>query len=176
MKYIFVLLVLTVSACSIKVHEYDSEKMEYLQVKNIKKAQSDPFYTEETPTTVRVVEEDGVYVEVHRLDSNTGNQDIKLQVWSAMVTNTTDDNFCATITWKLQDFEFESSYPTEFLIKAHEKLTIGKMRQTIWAFDDVYLALPPSGYAEAIHLREPDINKKTGVISCEFDESNIDKI
>lgn len=175
MKYIIPIIIVSLSACA-TVQEYDSEKMEYLQIKNIKKAQSDPFYSEDTPTSVKVIEEDDVYVEVHKLDSLKGAQDIELQVWSAMVTNNSDEDYCTTIVWKLQDFEFESPYPSEFLLKSKQKLIIGKMRQTIWAFDGAYLALPPSGYAEAINLREPDVNKKTGVKSCEFDESNIDDV
>jgi hypothetical protein len=175
MKYIIPTIAIILSGC-VTIQEYDAEKMEYLQVKNIKKAQSDPFYSENTPSTVRVIEEDDVYVEVHKLDSLKGAQDIELQVWSAMVTNNSDDDYCTTIAWKLQDFEFESPYPTEFLLKANEKITIGKMRQTIWAFDGAYIALPPSGYAESINLREPDVDKKTGIKSCEFDESNIDTI
>ena len=68
----------------------------------------------------------------------------------------------------------KSNLPMEFLLFGGETLEIGKMRQTIWAFDNVYLALPPSGYANKLWIRDADVDEQTGAESCEPDESNID--
>ncbi len=90
-----------------------------------------------------------------------------------MATNTNREPKCVIVEWRLQDFEYESDLPTEFLIKGGQKLSIAKMRQTIWSFDDVsFAALSPSGKA-AIKVRDADVNKKTGKADCLPDESFI---
>lgn len=170
-----ILSIVLLSGCA-TVRDYDAEKVEMEQVSKIKKAQRDPFANKPTPDHVRVIEEDGVYVEVHKGFPNTGPEGIKLDIWRAIVTNTNKTAKCVSVDWALQDFEFESDLPSEFLVKAGEKLVVGKMRQTIWAFDGAYIALPPSGYAKSISVRDPDVNKKTKNQSCELDESNIDEV
>lgn len=176
MRIAIVLILSSFMAGCVTIKDYDAEKMEYEQIKNVKNAQRDPFKNKPTPDHVKVAEKDDVVIEVHKGLPLTGPEGIKLQVWHAMATNTAKESKCVLINWKLMDFMFESPLPTEFLLKGKEKLIIGKMRQTIWAFDDSFIALPPSGYVDSINIREPDKDKKTGKESCDLDETGIDEV
>lgn len=178
MKFIFVLMIAVLSGCSsIQVQDYDAEKMEAEQIKGIKNAQrKDPFISEKTPDYVKLIDQDGIQIEVHRDVYLLGHDNIKLETWKANAVNNNPTAKCVTVDWKLQDFEFESNLPSEFLVKKYSSIFIGKMRQTIWAFDGAFIALPPSGYVSGINVRDPDVNPKTGAESCEPDESNIDTI
>ncbi len=76
------------------------------------------------------------YVEAIKLKPVTGRQNIKLDVWTITAVNQSNTPKCITIHWKLMDFDLETQLPYEFLILDHEELKIGKMKQTIWSFDD----------------------------------------
>lgn len=178
LKFTAALILISLWGCTPNIMVYDSEKMEHDQVLKIRgvNLSKDPFDNKPTPDRVRVVDEDEIYVEVHKGRPTKGEMNIELQRWTAIAINKSNDFHCVTISWKLQDFEFESSLPDEFLIQPYQKLIVGQMRQTIWSFDGVGIALPPSGYADGINIREPNINPKTGVVSCEPDESGIQTI
>lgn len=177
MKKTFIITLLVLTGCTANIKDYDAEKMEYDQIKNIKNAQrKDPFSYERTPDYVKVLDEDNIVIEVRRDKPLIGRENIRLEQWKANAINNNDESKCVTVKWALQDFEFDTSLPSEFLLFGHEDLPIGKMRQTIWAFDGAFIALPPSGYVSGINIRDADVNPKTGAESCEPDESNIDTV
>lgn len=168
------LICLAITACTPNIIEYDSEKLEAERISKLAEAQKkDPFYNAATKDDVRVADEEDVYIEVHKLPPIPGPNGIKLDTWRAIATNRNDTSKCVFVKWALQDFEFESDQPAEFLIKPKEKLNIAKFRQTIWSFDGAMIAIPPSGYVDTIHVRDADINKNDHQPECVIDESNI---
>lgn len=180
-RYNIVLLFFLVGivGCVPTIKDYDAEKLEYEQIKKIKNSQAtyDPFNAPATPKYVKVAkdEEEGIFIEVIKLRPITNQQGIKLDVWKVNAVNTSPDTKCVDVKWKLQDFEFQSEEPLEFLIKGGQTLYLGKMTQSIWSFDDVLIALPPSGYVDSLHIRKAEIDAKTHRLTCEIKEEDIDE-
>lgn len=176
MKHIL-LSILLLTGCSINVLEYDFEKQEAEQVEKIKQAQSkkkDPFDSPPTPPYVKIFNDDDVYVEVFRL-KDISFRDIVLQQWEVYIKNKNNYNICVAIKWKLQDFELQSEYPTMFLLKPDQYLDLGKMKQTVWAFDKIFVALPPSGYVDSAKILEAQIDKKTNKYTCDMEEDSVEE-
>lgn len=175
MNFFIMLSLLVLSACTPNIIEYDAEKMEYDQVKNLKAAQKkiDPFNNPSTPSIVKVADEDGVSIEVIKLKSIKSQDGIVLDVWTVSAMNTSKETKCVTIAWKLQDFEFESEQPLEFLISPNETLKVGKMKQSIWSFDGALIAIPPSGYVDNMKVRKADFEKKTSKLTCDMLEEDV---
>lgn len=175
---LILLSLLAIVGCTPVIKDYDAEKLEYDQVTKLKKAQSDPFNNPPTAPIVKVVEDqdEGIYVEVIKLKPITDGHGIKLDIWNVKATNKKHDPKCVSIMWKLQDFEFESSQPLEFLIHGGETLNLGKMKQSIWSFDGAAIAIPPSGYVEKMNVRKADIDKITHRLTCDMLEEDIDDL
>lgn len=172
--FAFVLLTASIlQGCTPNIIERDFEKEEAQRIKDLQKAKEDPFKNQPTPDYVKLIEEDGVYVEALKQHPVKGPGGVMLDVWVVNAVNTAEDPQCVTVNWKLQDFEFESDEPYEFLVPAHKTLKIGKMKQTIWSFDDTFIAIPPSGYVDGIRVREPNVEKLNGKIGCETPEEDI---
>ncbi len=157
------------------IQEYDAEKLEYDQINKVKKAQKkkeDPFVSEKTADYVKVKEEDDVVIEAVR-SAPIEHRGVKLDVWVINGNNKSSTPKCVTIDWRLQDFTFETSLPYEFLIDKNAFIKIGKMTQTIWAFDDVAIAIPPSGYINEMRVRDADYEKTTNRLTCDTLEEDI---
>ena len=169
-----ILLSLSITGC-VTVVEYDAEKMEYEQVNKLKYAQQhpDPFNNPATPPLVKIADNDDVYVEAIKLKPVEGPQHIKLDVWTIKATNRSKITKCVAIKWKLQDFEFTSDLPLEFLLQGREQIKIGDMKQSIWSFDSTLIAIPPSGYVDSMNVRDADIEKTTGKYTCDQLEEDI---
>jgi hypothetical protein len=159
--------------CTPNIKEYDAEKVEMEQVNKIKKVQADPFYSNPTPDFVRVASDDDISIEVSKLKPVVGHQNIKLDVWVIKAVNNSTIPKCVAIDWKLQDFELETGLPYEFIVLDKEVLNVGRMKQTIWSFDGAAIALPPSGYVDKLKVRDADFEKKTGKLTCDTLEENI---
>ncbi|MGZ8924619.1 MAG: hypothetical protein ACXW2E_01925 [Nitrososphaeraceae archaeon] len=159
--------------CTPNIKEYDPEKMEYIQAERIKMAQQDPFYSSSTPSYVKLIEEDEVYVEAIKLRPEVGPTDIKLDTWVINVINRSAEIKCVTIDWKLMDFDFESDLPHTFVVDATEILKLGKMKQTVWAFDDTFIALPPSGYVNSLNVVDAQFDEKINEYTCDILERDI---
>ena len=157
--------------------DYDAEKAEAVQVAKIKKAQKDPFNNPSTPSYVKVAkdEDEGIYIEVMKLKPVKDSHGIMLDAWTVNAVSTSDKPHCVSVLWKLQDFEFESEQPLEFLMTGKEVLKIGKMKQSIWSFDGAFIAIPPSGYVDALKVRDADIDKITHRLTCEIPEEKVDE-
>lgn len=54
-------------------------------------------------------------------------------------------------------------------------LKIGKMKQSIWSFDDAFIAIPPSGYVDTLKVRDADYDKITHRLTCEIPEEKVDE-
>jgi hypothetical protein len=174
LKFIAVSLVLSVlSGCAVTIKDYDAEKLEYEQINRIKKAQSDPFNAPSTPSYVKLIENNGVYVEAIKLTPIKGHQGIMLDVWVVDAVNTNDKSQCVTINWKLQDFDFETGLPYEFLVPEKKSIKIGRMTQTIWSFDGAAIAIPPSGYIDGMRVRDAKFELSTGKLTCDELEKDI---
>ena len=167
-----------VIGCTPNIQDYDAEKLEYDQVTKLKKAQSDPFNSPQTAPIVKVADDPdaGIYVEVIKLKPVIDGHGIKLDVWTVKATNKKPDPKCVSIMWKLQDFEFESEQPLEFLIRGGETLNLGKMKQSIWSFDGATIAIPPSGYVDKMNVRKADVDKITHRLTCDMLEEDIDDL
>ncbi len=174
-KIFLILTLLAVIGCSQNIIEYDSEKMELDQAKKIKQKQADPFNNPATPDYVKVAddEDEGVYIEVMKLHPIKGPQNIKLDVWNVQAVNRTLEPKCVGISWKLQDFEFESEQPMEFLLLGKQTLHVGKMKQSIWSFDGAMIAIPPSGYVDDLKVRKAVFDTKSKRLTCEMEEKDI---
>jgi hypothetical protein len=172
---ITILSVLLIITGCVTVRDYDAEKLEYEQANKIKNAQSkvDPFNNPATPDYVKIADNDDVYVEAIKLKPFKGPQNIKLDHWIINATNRSNKTVCVAIKWKLQDFEFTSELPLEFLMKGKEFLKVGDMRQSIWSFSDVMIAIPPSGYVDSMNVRDAKIETKTGKYTCDMLEEDI---
>ncbi len=167
---------LFIVGCGPKIIDYDPEKDTYDHMKNLSKAQADPFYAENTPDVVKLVKKDDIEIEITKMSPLVGRMGIKLDRWEAKAINYSKQPKCVIVDWKLMDFEYESSYPTEFLVEGYSILQFAKFTQTIWAFDrDTYLALPPSGYINDMSVRDADVDKN-GKYDCLMDESWIDVV
>lgn len=164
------------SGCAPTIIDYDAEKEETLQVEKLKAAQKkeDPFNNPLTPPYVKLQDTDEVYVEVFKLKDISDHRGVKLQNWEVFIGNKTDRHLCVIIDWKLQDFELESDQPIDFLLKPKEFLDLGKMKQTIWSFDDVAIAIPPSGYIKEVKTQDSEIDEKTKKYTCDMPEEEID--
>lgn len=173
MKIILLTLCVLLVGCSVNVRDYDAEKMEFDQIGKIKKAQSDPFNNPPTPDYVRVAEDSGVLIEAIKLKPITGHQNIKLDVWAINAINSNDIPKCVAINWKLQDFELESGLPFEFLINAYDTVKVGRMKQTIWSFDNTAIALPPSGYVDSMRVKDAKMEDTLGKYTCDELEKDI---
>jgi len=161
------------------VKDYDSEKLEAEQISKLHKKQADPFNNPPTPSYVKVAkdEDEGVYIEVIKLKPLVTKQGVKLDVWTVNAISTNKESTvpkCVKVNWKLQDFEFESEQPLEFILKGKEVLNIGKMKQSIWSFDGALIAIPPSGYVDNMKVRDADFDKKIKRYTCEMLEEDID--
>lgn len=171
-----ILSVLLLMTGCMTIQEYDSEKLEYEQINKVKQVQSkskiDPFQSEKTPDFVRVKEEDDVLIEAFR-SAPIEHRGVKLEVWIINANNKSTSPKCVTIDWRLQDFTFETSLPYEFLIESNKMIKVGKMTQTIWAFDDVSIAIPPSGYINEMKVRDAEVEKTTNRLTCETLEEDI---
>ena len=170
-------ILLLLTGC-VTVRDYDAEKLEYERVQELKKAQKeDPFNSPVTPDYVKVADDpdEGIYVEVMKLHPITDPHGIKLDIWTVNAVSRSDKTKCVKIDWKLQDFEFESEQPVEFLIKKGETLHIGKMKQSIWSFDTTFIAIPPSGYVDSLHVRDADFDEKTRELTCDMLEEDVDE-
>ena len=53
------------------------------------------------------------------------------------------------------DFRFESNHPTDVLIPAHQGVILGHMIQTTMVIDGVTVAPDPSGYIQAMRIKNP---------------------
>jgi hypothetical protein len=173
LKNIVIISLILLTGCTGVVKDYDAEKLEYDQVNRIKKAQSDPFNSPATPAYVKLVDNDGVYVEAIKLNPIKGHQNIMLDVWTVNAVNTSDKSQCVTINWKLQDFDFETGLPYEFLVSNNATVKIGRMTQTIWSFNGEAIAIPPSGYIDGMRIREAKYEIATGKLSCDELEKDI---
>lgn len=170
----FVLFYLMLVGCTPNIIDIDSEKLEYTQLQNVKKSQSDPFKNQATPNQVRVADNDGVFVDVIKGAPYLGRENIKLDVWTIYASNRTDTPKCVLITWKVQDFELETELPFEFVLKPQQSLKVGKMKQTIWSFDNTFIALPPSGYVDNMRVRSSFL--ENGKLTCDEKEADIQKL
>lgn len=159
-----------VNGCAPIVIDFDSSKIEREKATKIKQAQNK---SNPTPDYVKIIEEDDIVVEVIKLKPTKGPQNIELQDWSISAINNADVPKCVLIGWKLQDFELVSELPNDFLIKEHSTIKVGHAKQTIWSFDDVAIALPPSGYVDSILVRDAPYDDKLKKLSCETLEKDI---
>jgi hypothetical protein len=181
-KIVIIFALLFVVGCTPNIREYDAEKLEFDQITKLKKAQSDPFNAPSTPAIVRVAEDkdEKVYIEVIKLKPITNQYGIKLDVWTVNAVNNSPITKCVKVLWKLQDFEFESEQPLEFMLTGNQQLNIGKMRQSIWSFEEekgtTLIAIPPSGYVDALKVRNAELDKKTNRLTCEMLEKDIDDL
>lgn len=170
---IALLIMLSVVGCTSNIKDVDFDKLEVTQVSKLKKKQTeDPFKSEVTPNFVKLIEKDDISIEVFKV-LPIEHKGIKLDVWTVTAINNSDTNKCIAIQWKLQDFEFESDLPIMFILNSKQKLSIGKMKQTIWSFDEFQVAIPPSGYVENLFIREPSYDKKTHNQTCNQLETEI---
>lgn len=160
-------------SCTPNIKDFDAEKMEYDQIQKIKKAQADPFNNPTTPDHVKVADNDDIYVTVTKGLPIKGHEGIKLDVWNIYAVNRSHTPKCVMINWKLQDFELESPLPYDFLIQDKESIQVGRATQTIWSFDGVAIAIPPSGYVDGMHVRDAEFDEKTHKFICEELEKNI---
>lgn len=166
-------LLTLVNACA--VIDVDFEKNEADRISQLKDAQADPFKYEPTPEYVKLAEEDDVLVEAFKVKPINGPKGLKLEVWEVNAINKADIPQCVTINWKLQDFEFESELPYKFLINKHSTLKVGKMRQTVWSFDDAMIAIPPSGYVDSVWVTEAEYEEKTKKFICDTSDKDIEE-
>lgn len=173
LKSIVIVSLLLVGGCTVNIKDYDAEKLEYDQINRIKNAQNDPFNTPSTPPYVKLIDNDDVYVEAIKLKPIKGHQGIMLDVWTVQAVNKSDQPKCITINWKLQDFDFETSLPYEFLALDKETVKIGRMTQTIWSFDGSAIAIPPSGYIDGMRVRGAKYEITTGKLTCDELEKDI---
>lgn len=159
---LLILPMVLLSGCATVV-DIDPEQMEYDQIVKIKGKQAaevlDPFASPPTPNSVIAGRKDHVVVFVTKSTPVKGPQNIKLDTWNVRASNFNDESKCVAIQWRLQDFEFESDYPTEFFIASQKTIDLGKMRQTIWSLDGLTFAIPPSGYIQKMNVREPKAAK-----------------
>jgi hypothetical protein len=174
-KYIFIILVLT--GCTPNIIDYDAEKLVQVQSDKIKKSQADPFNNNLTPAYVKLAEDEdnNIFIEAIKLKPIKRGDGILLDVWRINAINRTSTPKCVKINWKLQDFEFETTLPYIFLIKGNEILKVGKMQQTIWSFDDVAIAIPPSGYIEDLKIINASLDEKKKY-TCENLDDHVDEI
>jgi hypothetical protein len=170
-KITLLLAIIFVQGCAPVIKDFDAGKIEREKVAQIKQIQL--LKPVPTPDFVRVADEDGVIVEVIKLKPIKGRAGINLDVWSINVSNKSDEPKCVAIDWKLMDFELETSLPYDFLVLDNETIKLGRMKQTIWSFDDNAIALPPSGYVERMRVRDASFEKTTNTLTCETLESDI---
>jgi len=160
----------------VTIQEYDAEKLEYEQISKVKQSQKqkkeDPFISEKTADVVKVKDEDDVLIEAIR-SAPIEHRGVKLEVWVINANNRSSTPKCVIIDWRLQDFNFETSLPYEFLIDKNAIIKVGKMTQTIWSFDDVNIAIPPSGYINDMKVRDADYEKTTNRLTCDTLEEDI---
>lgn len=170
-KILIVGYIMLLTACSTtNIIDYDPEKETFEHMKNVKKAQQDAFYAEETPPHVDLFKKDGINIVIDKKDPLVGRMGIRLDRWEASAINHNNLPKCVAVDWRLLDFEYESQYPDEFLVYGNSVLNFAHFRQTIWAFDkDTFLVLPPSGYVNDISVRDADINEK-GHYECMLNE------
>jgi hypothetical protein len=168
---LIVLVYLFLVGCAPNIIDIDSEKLEHAQIQNIKKTQSDPFKNEPTANQVKVADNDDVYVEVIKGTPFLSRENVKLDIWTIYATNRTEYPKCVLITWKVQDFELESELPFEFIIKPRQSVKVGKMKQTMWSFDNTFIALPPSGYVDNMRVRHASL--ENGKLTCDEKESEM---
>jgi hypothetical protein len=175
-RILILIINIFIIGCSLEPIEYDAEKEEAEHIEKIRNAQSkeDPFNNPLTPPYVKVGDNDEITVEVYKLKEFIGYKGLVLQQWDVFVTNKTEDYLCTIIGWKLQDFELETEREVTFLLKPKERIKLGKMKQTIWSFDEVAIAIPPSGYVENIETQEALIDEKTKQYTCDMPEQEID--
>jgi len=175
-KYIVLLLFLI--GCTPNIIDYDAEKIVQVQTEKIKKAQADPFNNKPTLPYVKLADanDNSIFIEAIKLKPIKRPDGIFLDVWMINAINRTPISWCVKINWKLQDFEFESTLPYIFLIKGNEILKVGKMQQTIWSFDDVAIAIPPSGYIEDLKIIKAPLDEKKKSYTCENLDDHVDEI
>lgn len=159
------------SGCATIV-DVDPEKLEMEQIRKIKGAQAkiDPFAADLTAPSVRLGQKDRVSIHANKQPDIKGPQDIKLQSWRINVVNSNVEPKCVTIAWKLMDFSFDSNYPYEFYMAPDTTIHLGNMHQSIWDFDGVGIALPPSGYVQDMRVRDPEITQRRVRSTVERDE------
>ena len=176
MKYIFLLLLLV--GCTPNIIDYDAEQIAQVQSEKIKKAQADPFNNKPTEPYVKLAEADdnSIFIEAIKLRPIKRADGIFLDVWLINAINRTPKPRCVKINWKLQDFEFETTLPYIFLIKGGEILKVGKMQQTIWSFDDIAIAIPPSGYINDLKVIEAPLEKQKLNYTCEDLDEHVDEL
>lgn len=153
---------LLLSGCATVV-DIDPEQLEYDQMVKIKGKQAaekaDPFDSPPTPNSVVAGRKDHVIIFVTKTTPIQGPMNIKLDRWNVRASNFDDESKCVALQWRLQDFEFESEYPTEFFIAPQKTIDLGRMHQTIWSLDGLTFAIPPSGYLAKMNVREADIKR-----------------
>lgn len=178
-RYTRVLLILltltTIIGCTANIKDYDSEKLEAERVNKLSAAQKkqDPFNSPATANYVKIADNDDVFVEAIKLKPLDGPKHIRLDHWTINATNRSNKTVCVSIKWKLQDFEFTSELPLEFLMMGKESLKVGDMKQSIWSFDDALIAIPPSGYVDSMNVRDAKVEPKTGKYTCDLLEEDI---
>lgn len=166
-------IVSLLSGC-MTVRDYDSSKIEMEQINKIKAAQAKSPKVEHTADYVKIADEEDVLIEAIK-SKPLMHKGVQLEVWDINANNKSNEAKCVTITWALQDFSFETSLPHEFLVQPNKIIKIGKMTQSIWDFDDVAIAAPPSGYVHDINVREADVIKKSNKLTCEVLEDDIEE-
>lgn len=169
------ILIIAALSSGCAVIDVDFEREEAKRIAELKIAKTDPFKNEPTPDYVKVIEEDDVLIEAIKQKPISGPQGLKLDVWEVNAINHSSDPKCVTVHWRLQDFQLETDLPYEFLINKYETVRIGRMKQTVWSFDDTLIALPPSGYAESVSVVDARFDEKLHSLTCEMLENEIDE-
>lgn len=135
---------------------YDPESMDVFH------EEGKPTY-EDAPDHIVVAKEDGILVDVHRIADVFDEQaDVERQRWNVFVTNTSHSDQCVGILWRLLDFKFITEHPTTTLVEENSMLHLGTMLGRVWEIDGVSFAPPPSGYVQAMQVRDPIKDAKAG--------------
>jgi hypothetical protein len=161
------------TGCAPVIIDINPSLQERDRANKIKIAQVAKVYGIATPNYVKVADKDNIIVTAIKSNSSTGPQKIQLDTWKVTAVNHGIVAKCVTIDWKLMDFELTTNLPYEFLIRSQETLSVGKMTQTIWSFDDTALALPPSGYIGGMLVRDAEFDRKTRKLTCDMLENDI---
>lgn len=175
MTKILCLLIVTMVmvGCAHKVIDRDFEKEEQDYIKQYGKAANDPLWQAPTANDLLAGEEDGVRITIHKGASDQTKDDILLQNWYAVLTNDNDKPKCVNVAWKLMDFELITESPDYLFVKGHEtKISYAHLKQKVWEMDGIRLALPASGYIQAMDVVSPKKDAKPGQ-ECDFVDEKV---
>ncbi len=111
---------------------------------------------EPTPDHVVVADKDGILIDVNKIEPiYLEEHKVDLQQWEVLASNMNRKDKCVGVIWRLMDFRFESNHPTDVLIPAHQGVILGHMIQTTMVIDGVTVAPDPSGYIQAMRIKNP---------------------